>query len=97
MAKRCPYIKGRQKEYQAKKHLEKLGYTVFRTAGSHGIFDLIAVKGGRIRFIQIEVLDTGFKKKTLEEIESFQTKPELIVSKEMWAWRPYKTWEILKL
>jgi len=38
------YIRGRNFEYRVKKLLEKKGYIVFRTAGSHGLFDLIAVR-----------------------------------------------------
>jgi hypothetical protein len=35
------YIKGRFFEYRVKKKLEKEGCIVLRTAGSHGLFDLI--------------------------------------------------------
>ena len=38
------YIRGRNFEYRVKKLLEKKGYIVFRTAGSHGLFDLIGIK-----------------------------------------------------
>ena len=38
------YHRGRQKEYELKERLEGDGYIVFRTSGSHGIADLIAVK-----------------------------------------------------
>jgi Holliday junction resolvase len=36
------YVKGRNFEYQIKKLYEKMGYLVFRTAGSHSPADLIA-------------------------------------------------------
>jgi hypothetical protein len=38
------YIAGRQFEYKVKRHLEKGGWKVLRTSGSHGLFDLIALK-----------------------------------------------------
>ena len=38
------YNKGRAYEYKIKKRYEKLGYTVFRTAGSHSPADLIALR-----------------------------------------------------
>lgn len=57
------YQRGRQKEYELKERLEGDGYIVFRTSGSHGIADLIAVKPRtegnadlfpEVRFIQIK-------------------------------------------
>ncbi|MFZ8804656.1 MAG: hypothetical protein ACO2PO_16970 [Candidatus Calescibacterium sp.] len=38
------YVSGRQFEYKIKQHLEKEGWKVFRTSGSHGLFDLIGIK-----------------------------------------------------
>ena len=46
------YQKGIKKEYKIKKQFEMKGYTVLRTAGSHGFADLIAIKWLKIRFIQ---------------------------------------------
>lgn len=46
------YIKGRTKEYKVKNQLEKEGWIVLRTAGSHGFADLIAIGRSKIRFIQ---------------------------------------------
>ena len=36
------YRRGRAKEYRIKKKYEKCGYYVIRTAGSHGVCDLVA-------------------------------------------------------
>jgi len=36
------YRKGRTFEYRVMHYLESIGYEVFRTAGSHGVADLIA-------------------------------------------------------
>jgi len=49
------YLTGRAYEYKAKKVLEEDGYTVIRAAGSHGLWDLIAVRGTEpVRCIQIK-------------------------------------------
>ena len=37
------YAKGYRFEWEVKRYLERLGYLVFRTAGSHSVADLIAV------------------------------------------------------
>ncbi len=41
------YISGRAHEYAIKKKWEKDGWTVLRTAGSHGEFDLVAIQNKR--------------------------------------------------
>jgi Holliday junction resolvase len=38
------YIKGRQREHNLKRKLECAGWLVVRSAGSKGVFDLIAIK-----------------------------------------------------
>jgi Holliday junction resolvase len=38
------YIKGRQREHILKRKLEQAGWLVVRSAGSKGVFDLIAIK-----------------------------------------------------
>ena len=38
------YRRGRSYEYRIKKKLEKEGWLVIRSAGSHSLFDLIAIK-----------------------------------------------------
>jgi len=46
------YRAGRRFEYEVKKYFEKLGWLVFRTAGSHGLADIIAVKESDTLLIQ---------------------------------------------
>lgn len=41
-------------EYQSKARLEQSGYTVFRTAGSHGAADLIAIDQHTIILVQVK-------------------------------------------
>jgi Holliday junction resolvase len=38
------YLKGRQREHSLKRRLERAGWLVVRSAGSKGVFDLIAIK-----------------------------------------------------
>jgi Holliday junction resolvase len=38
------YLKGRQREHNLKRKLERAGWLVVRSAGSKGVFDLIAIK-----------------------------------------------------
>lgn len=58
------YEKGRRYEYKIKKELEKQGYTVLRTSGSHGFADLVAVKPKEIRFIQCKAQKAAKKEIT---------------------------------
>jgi hypothetical protein len=51
------YNRGRAFEYARKKAWEKVGYIVLRTAGSHGDFDLVAVRSGHVTFIQCKLTD----------------------------------------
>lgn len=50
------YNAGRKLEYRLKKELEKQGYLVIRSAGSHSPFDLVALNPhtNKIRFIQVK-------------------------------------------
>ncbi len=68
------YEKGRAKEYRLKKKYEKMGYTVLRTAGSHGFADLIAV--GKVTVVFIQSKPKKFsetQKKKLEEENKWTT------------------------
>lgn len=48
------YERGRRFEYKIKKMLEKVGFTVFRTAGSHGDVDLIAINNTETFLLQLK-------------------------------------------
>lgn len=50
------YEKGRRKEYKLKKHFEKFGWIILRTAGSHGFADLIMINrdSKQVRFVQVK-------------------------------------------
>ena len=46
------YAKGRRFEYYVMDKLKRAGFYVMRSAGSHGVFDLLAVKSGVVLGIQ---------------------------------------------
>lgn len=48
------YERGRRFEYKIKKMLEKAGFVVFRTAGSHGEVDLIAINDTETFLLQLK-------------------------------------------
>lgn len=48
------YHKGRRYEYKARKLLEQEGFEVVRSAASKGKWDLVAIKPGCVRLIQIK-------------------------------------------
>lgn len=72
------YVNGRAKEYRVKKQWEKAGYTVLRTAGSHGFADLIAVKD-----------KDGLRGK---EVVFIQCKPSYLPEKSVYRIKKENTW-----
>lgn len=70
--KQTNYISGRSREYRLKRHLEGMGFTVLRTAGSHGFVDLIALdKQTRIiNFIQVKPSKMGKKASRTLQVDS---------------------------
>ena len=88
------YEAGRRYEYKAIEVLEGAGYEATRTAGSHGIFDVIAC-GPNVRLIQIKSFEKGNSwqsdyKEAKESIEEMKELPG--VSYEVWIWRKHKGW-----
>ena len=49
------YQKGRAFEYRIMHDLEEVGYSVQRSAGSHGLYDVIAWNESHFRLIQAKV------------------------------------------
>lgn len=72
------YTRSRAKEYKTLHDLEAKGYFAIRTAGSHGIADVIGIKPSakkcadpnhfRVKFIQIKVSKNGSKKNPFKNI-----------------------------
>ena len=89
------YRNGARIEYKAKAELEKDGYYVIRSAGSHGVFDLVAIGFGKLRLIQLKRtrskkpnIDKLFKK-DMQLIYDFcarHTCPEN-TDFELWVWK----------
>lgn len=56
-----PYRLGRLFEYTAANLLRKWGYTVLRTAGSHGFADLVVVSDtGDVHFLQLKTIREAY-------------------------------------
>ena len=53
------YNRGRIIEYKIIKELTAEGYLTGRTAGSHGLFDIFAIKDNEIIFIQAKRIKKG--------------------------------------
>jgi len=49
------YNKGRRFEYATRHFLEKKGWVVFRSAGSKGVADLVALRAGEIWLVQCKL------------------------------------------
>ena len=75
------YQRGRAKEYRVKKKLEDAGLYVVRTAGSHGVCDLVAFGSGGL-VIPVQVKSKGGYLTPLErkKIMEFETKTGLKVA-----------------
>ena len=80
------YAKGRRIEYEIMYMMQKKGYYVIRSAGSHGMIDVVAIRKGEVRLIQAKT-----KKSSLSEdirvrrwIDQYITK-EAKISVEWWA------------
>ena len=75
------YNRGVRFERKVKAEYEALGYTVLRTAGSHGKFDLIALHSMHSpKAIQCKVLKTGTQKRGDSLVLKFLAKPPLPIS-----------------
>lgn len=80
------YERGRQVEYAIAAFLRKHGYTVFRSAGSKGAFDLIAFNQNVIRLIQSKSsADDKYNYRQDEEKMSKIVVPP-IATKELWIY-----------
>lgn len=46
------YSRGAKFERRVQDYFEKAGYFVIRSAGSHSLIDLVALKGGEVQLVQ---------------------------------------------
>ena len=91
------YLRGRAVEYKAKQELEAKGYTVIRASGSHGPWDLIAVKEGTrdpVRCIQLKRTksDRGVKQLKAKFIPQQAIEAYTCYQHELWIWVDRKGW-----
>jgi hypothetical protein len=95
------YRKGRYYENRVRKELEADGYYTIRSAGSHGLWDVIAIRQDRIRLIQVKAGDPPRKEERMRMAE-FNKHPK-IATKEIWRfvggtkkeisiWHKFKGW-----
>ena len=64
------YTKGADYERELKKRCEEQGYYVVRSAGSHGVADLVALSRCSVILIQCKSGKTGPKKEDFEKLEN---------------------------
>lgn len=78
------YVAGRRAEYRTQRVLEAAGYETVRTAGSHGVADVIAWNGIAVRFIQVK---RGVGRMSPAEREAFLAVPvPACATREYWRW-----------
>ena len=93
MKSKVPYATGYRAEREAFKMLEQDGYIAFRSAGSHGPFDIIGIGSVDIRLIQLKVISFNEKrifKKTRQEIKSLVC--PFSCKKELWVYEKHRGW-----
>ena len=85
------YQSGTRYERKAMEKLEEAGYETMRTAGSHGIFDILAV-GPSVRLIQHKSFEEGndWQREYEEAVEKIRPLKKLDgVTYEVWVWKKY--------
>jgi len=78
------YSKGRTREYYVMQDLEGAGYQCLRTAGSHGMWDVIAIGPHDIRLIQVK-LNCKPSPAELQAIRAFRVIPGIL--KQLWIFK----------
>ena len=81
------YDKGADAERECKRLLEMLGYTVIRSAGSKGMWDIVGIYPSHIRLIQVKV-EGAMTAAEHEAIELYTTSD--FCTKEVWTRLPNK-------
>jgi hypothetical protein len=78
------YETGRRYEYRTMRRLEAEGYSCHRTAGSHGVWDVCAVRKDHVRFIQVKAGSARCGPIELAAFEEWQC-PRWC-TREIWTW-----------
>lgn len=79
------YIRGRAFEYSVMHDLQSEGYTCYRTAGSHGAYDVIAFKPTEILLIQCKTKLTKRANEHLVKTQEDMTVGTVTICKERWT------------
>ena len=87
MARKHHYRIGRRLEWRIRKLLEQHGYEVIRSAGSKGRWDLVAIKDGIVRLIQVK--KGRVQKHKIKDLMPLLATP-VVLSKEAWFYIPRK-------
>lgn len=85
------YDKGARLEYKARDALSERGYTVIRSAGSHGAADLVALKADDVVLVQVG--KRGKSVAAAARLLAAVAAPGN-VRREVWVWVPRKGWRI---
>lgn len=81
------YHRGRRKEYAVCKQLRSDGYLAQRTAGSHGLFDVMAVSPTTIKLIQVKYIDSRSSWRDANTIKLQKLPVPPGTTKEVWVYR----------
>lgn len=88
------YRKGRAAEYRAKRELEKQGWTVHRSAGSHGV-DLVCL-GTKCDGLALYVsVKSGKRRPTKQDRTELKRAKPSWVFREIWYYAPRRPVEIM--
>lgn len=86
--------KGRRLEYRARDILERAGYLVVRSAGSHGPFDLVAISSLGVRLVQVKANHVG--EAEMESLRDLRGCPPNS-SREVWLFKDRQVEPIIKI
>jgi len=85
------YRRGYSKERRCMDELNKRGYQTVRTAGSHGVVDVIAWNLIESRYIQVKSVQAKRVFKSVQEDLKYMHLPPHS-SAELWVWLKNKGW-----
>lgn len=90
------YLKGCRFEREIVEELRKNGYQSNRIAGSHGLWDVVAVNHEEVRLIQAKFdVNNGVIENTKEELRKIAV--PLCCKKEIWVKRSRQGWDIIEV
>ena len=85
------YTRGRAKEYDVLRRLRLKHWEVARTAGSHGLFDVVAIKLGQpVKLIQVKYTKRpgmGWQDANWEKLAAWAWRQDIPADVEAWVYR----------